>query len=226
MFKNIEYICKYCGKVFKSNKACSTRTPLFCSKTCYSKSLKINKICIVCGKIIDSKNHGVVNRKYCSVECSGAARKGVKLNDEWKEALSKGRKKSNKCKGQNLYNWKGGKETESARYKIHNKKRFHLLRCGGPLPLKYLELLREIQGNKCFYCEEPLSKGRSTHIEHLTPVSRGGTNDWQNLVVSCQRCNSQKKNKTLIEFSFEKLSPQWLDKLTIMQVEAYKKCLA
>jgi len=141
MFKDIEYSCKYCEKIFKSRKSCSTRTPLYCSRSCYAKSLKINKPCIVCGNIIDGKNGGVHNRKYCSVKCAGAARKNIKLSDKWKDALSEGRKLSNKCKGPNLYNWKGGKSTEALRYKIHNKKRYHLLKCGDKLPLRYLDEL-------------------------------------------------------------------------------------
>jgi 5-methylcytosine-specific restriction endonuclease McrA len=49
--------------------------------------------------------------------------------------------------------------------------------------------------NTCVYCNQP---GHS--IDHITPISRGGTNDLSNLVVACKSCNSSKKDKPLITF--------------------------
>jgi len=51
----------------------------------------------------------------------------------------------------------------------------------------------------CQYC------GRSApevelHIDHRLPVSRGGTNDPENLCVACKACNLSKRAKTDIEF--------------------------
>lgn len=37
-------------------------------------------------------------------------------------------------------------------------------------------------------------------VDHLTPVSRGGTDEEENLVTACRRCNSLKKDRTLEEF--------------------------
>lgn len=48
----------------------------------------------------------------------------------------------------------------------------------------------------CIYCG---SKENIT-IEHLLPVSRGGTNDASNLAPACLGCNSSKRNKTYEEF--------------------------
>lgn len=49
----------------------------------------------------------------------------------------------------------------------------------------------------CIYCFKKLTKAT---IEHLTPVSRGGSNDKENLSVACKPCNSSKKNKTYEEY--------------------------
>lgn len=35
------------------------------------------------------------------------------------------------------------------------------------------------------------------HVDHITPVSKGGTNDLMNLVTACQECNSGKSNVEL-----------------------------
>lgn len=52
-------------------------------------------------------------------------------------------------------------------------------------------------GETCRYCGEKTS---SIHIDHIFPLSRGGTNDLWNLTVSCSRCNISKKDKTLEEW--------------------------
>ena len=51
----------------------------------------------------------------------------------------------------------------------------------------------------CYLCLNPVPFGKD-HLEHKTPLSRGGTNEYNNLEVSCQHCNCKKHNKTLEEF--------------------------
>ena len=53
-------------------------------------------------------------------------------------------------------------------------------------------------GHSCAYCgdtEAPLA------IDHVVPVSRGGSNHLRNLVPACKRCNSAKGDKTWGEWS-------------------------
>lgn len=52
-------------------------------------------------------------------------------------------------------------------------------------------------GRHCVYCG---SEDRIT-IEHLTPLSRGGTNDVDNIAPACWACNVSKNNKTLEEYA-------------------------
>lgn len=59
-----------------------------------------------------------------------------------------------------------------------------------------LELKAEY-GGICPYCNSPIMKG---HIDHVHAVSRGGTNERENLVWVCQRCNHQKRDMSLIQF--------------------------
>ena len=70
-------------------------------------------------------------------------------------------------------------------------------------------------GGRCFYCGIELPKNtdfkddgglivssrRNWDIEHVIPLSRGGTNDIDNLVPACQYCNGTKMVKTCQEFT-------------------------
>ena len=38
------------------------------------------------------------------------------------------------------------------------------------------------------------------HVEHMTPLSRGGAHDWFNIALACPTCNLRKNAKTLEEF--------------------------
>lgn len=50
----------------------------------------------------------------------------------------------------------------------------------------------------CPYCGEDL--GKSPHLDHIYPVSRGGLSTKDNLVFCCQNCNLSKSDKGLLEF--------------------------
>lgn len=210
------YICESCKVEFESKKGCKSRTPKFCSLKCYGESLKLNKKCKLCGNIIENKHSvSMKNRVYCSKDCQSKARKGVPLSEEWKKALSDGRKNSEKCKGENLYNWKGGKETEPFRLKQAFYKRKKGLK--EKMPIEFLQKVLNAQDNKCFFCECDLTEYKA--IEHLTPVSKGGDNNFYNLVYSCKSCNSKKRQKTLEEFALSTGNIHWLGKWEHLFVE-------
>lgn len=60
---------------------------------------------------------------------------------------------------------------------------------------------------RCFYCGAgPLEK---PHREHRIPLSRGGSDDIANIVVSCRSCNSRKHTMTDSEFISAQRS-EWL----------------
>ena len=48
----------------------------------------------------------------------------------------------------------------------------------------------------CAYCGSP-----AEHVEHCTPLSRGGRNDIFNCVGACAACNLSKGRKTVLEFT-------------------------
>lgn len=192
MGKIRQYICLACGSTFLSDKGCATRTPKYCSQKCAGVKARKMKVCAFCGK----EFYDWTKDKYCSRECSSAALRGVPLSDEHRKKLSEARKASPKCHGENLYNWKGGASTYRERLKIYSKTRRDRTRTR--IDPKYLDMLRKGQANRCFFCGKDM--GETPTLEHLTPVSRGGTNTPHNLVYACKSCNSKKHTSTLEEY--------------------------
>ena len=48
---------------------------------------------------------------------------------------------------------------------------------------------------QCVYC----GSSKDLSLNHVIPKTRGGGNEWTNLVTSCFKCNLKKGNKTLEE---------------------------
>lgn len=57
------------------------------------------------------------------------------------------------------------------------------------------------QGWRCCYCEKPLLWKTAT-FDHLIPRVQGGDDYADNLSLACQRCNSSKGGRSVL---------QWLD---------------
>lgn len=47
-------------------------------------------------------------------------------------------------------------------------------------------------GHQCVYC----GSSKNLTLDHVIPKSRGGSNDWINLVTSCFKCNLKKADRT------------------------------
>jgi hypothetical protein len=45
----------------------------------------------------------------------------------------------------------------------------------------------------CQWCQCPLTPATAT-TDHLVPLSRGGTNQWENLCLACRPCNQGRMN--------------------------------
>lgn len=64
--------------------------------------------------------------------------------------------------------------------------------------------LLRFQNSKCFYCDRRLRRGTAT-LDHVQPLSQGGDNTLENLVVCCYHCNQCKGDRTI---------DQWLQAIT------------
>ena len=61
----------------------------------------------------------------------------------------------------------------------------------------------KLQKGLCYHCGKTFSPVSLT-MDHLVPLVRGGKTGKNNTVVSCQKCNSEKSFKTLVELKLKK----------------------
>lgn len=66
------------------------------------------------------------------------------------------------------------------------------------VPVLTNERLFRRDGNMCLYCGDSLYDCELTR-DHVVPVSRGGTDTWDNVVTACRECNHRKADMTLDE---------------------------
>lgn len=59
------------------------------------------------------------------------------------------------------------------------------------------KLILERDGHTCTYCKD--TEG-PFEVDHIHPVSRGGTDDHDNLTCACRPCNQSKRAKTVEEW--------------------------
>lgn len=78
---------------------------------------------------------------------------------------------------------------------------------------KIKKIIQKTEG-RCFYCHCQLPndtyvpddgyaasyKIRNWHVDHVMPISRGGSNLIENLVPACCKCNAEKSNMTASEY--------------------------
>lgn len=77
---------------------------------------------------------------------------------------------------------------------ISNRSARHRRR-GVPLTPEAREWWLSLVDPQCHYCNQP-----AVEIDHVVPISRGGTGDLSNLVPACRSCNASKNDKTLAEW--------------------------
>lgn len=58
--------------------------------------------------------------------------------------------------------------------------------------------VRKRDGTQCFYCDYPFTEEFPPTLEHLLPVSAGGTDHISNIVLACDPCNKAVGNWPLL----------------------------
>jgi 5-methylcytosine-specific restriction endonuclease McrA len=86
---------------------------------------------------------------------------------------------------------------------------------GGQLSKNIVQQLLERQNNRCTCCGRTL--GDKYHLDHIVPLSLGGTNTDANVQLLLPKCNLQKHNSTPEKFLARRQKEQ------LQQREAYGK---
>jgi 5-methylcytosine-specific restriction endonuclease McrA len=87
-------------------------------------------------------------------------------------------------------------------YIARHKRRALKKKSTGSFTQSDIRLLFALQKRKCWYCQKSIEDGY--HMDHRIPLSRGGSNDISNIVLTCPHCNLSKNNK---------LPHEWGDRL-------------
>lgn len=74
-----------------------------------------------------------------------------------------------------------------------HRRRAQKLAAGGTHTAKQLMQQKKNQRGKCYYCKAKL--GKICHADHIVPLSRGGSDDISNIVLTCPDCNLRKGAK-------------------------------
>ena len=74
---------------------------------------------------------------------------------------------------------------------LHNKAR---------IPLNLRRRVLERDGYYCVYCDEDL-RDAEIHMDHVIPESKGGPTSYDNLQVTCRKCNLAKGVLSESEFT-------------------------
>jgi 5-methylcytosine-specific restriction endonuclease McrA len=135
------------------------------------------------------------------------------FSDEWKRKISethkaigvgswmKGRKHSEErkkkireaCKGEKSYHWKGGYKNKLS---LNRQRRALLKGAEGTFSLSEWEDLKKRHNWICLLCgrKEP---DITLTVDHIIPLSKGGSNYISNIQPLCRHCNSVKGVKIL-----------------------------
>ncbi len=105
---------------------------------------------------------------------------------------------------------------------VKGEARLH--RMAGSPPLTNRELFRR-DINTCLYC------GREYHDhdltrDHVIPISRGGRDNWRNVVTACRRCNTRKASHTPEEARMPLLAIPYVPNLAEYLVLRNRRILA
>lgn len=95
-----------------------------------------------------------------------------------------------------------------ARWKAANKDRITVHKqtrraraaaCGGVLSADIVSRLMRLQRAKCANCAASLNTGK--HLDHITPLARGGRNEDANVQLLCPLCNCRKNAHDPVEWA-------------------------
>lgn len=124
-----------------------------------------------------------------------AERRRQQYKEHREHYLAQKKRDHEKHKEQHYASQKLYRKTERGRL-IHralwHKREARKKAIGGSYTAQQIQDLLKRQKRKCYYCHKRLEK---YHVEHVIPLSRGGSNDISNIVIACPTCNMRKHDR-------------------------------
>lgn len=190
----------------------------------------VKSFCIECSNIINkkyrhennekistyNKQYSLINKyrliEYRRVNRKKNAERTKKWTIENKNILSERKKayriknseyfKSYRIKNKNKLSIYMSQYQKSKIGKISIKNTYHKRRTKtkqGDVTTKQLLELQQ-SAKVCYWCNASL-KNKKVHLDHYTPIVKGGEHTLSNLVISCAKCNQHKSSKDPIIFA-------------------------
>lgn len=179
--------------------------------------------CETCGKDFTPRRNQLAKGggRYCSQKCNAAFHASGQTAEVWearKQTIRamRARGEWTILRGENNPRWKGGRKAsvrrwiesgkskeDTRRYRQNNPdkvREFSKIRRGlmsGRLPQGAIQRIRAAQRNRCAICATRLRNG--DHLDHITPLARGGRHVPANLQLLCPPCNLRKSDRDPIE---------------------------
>jgi len=89
---------------------------------------------------------------------------------------------------------------ERLRTYVHNR-RARLKASGGSHTPEQIKAMAGLQRHKCPNCKTSIKNGYE--VDHIVPISKGGSSDISNIQLLCKRCNRRKHTKDPIVWAME-----------------------
>ncbi|MCR4338944.1 MAG: HNH endonuclease [Gemmatimonadaceae bacterium] len=147
--------------------------------------------CIVCGATFVVQGRGHVKRRHCDEH----------RERRWVSYYARNKKRvleQRSHRVDELRAWFAAyrKANKGKRNVWHHRRRARQVGATGRhTHEEWLLVLRDLP--MCFWCGR---RDAALTKDHLFPLSRGGTDDINNIVPACRRCNSRKREKTPREY--------------------------
>lgn len=211
----LQFVCDTCADpVFQGARGPSPKPP-FCyscrEKTRQKSRNKPPRPCVQCSKLFPTERYG--RAKYCSQECKRAGAQACQHAKRVGIPKPAVRNCAN-CESvfqPSAHDPRIAHCSERCRREINWAKRNAARRITGnhrPSPVSALRIL-ERDGWKCQFCrvKTPKRLRGTTHpnapeVDHILPLSKGGTHVDSNLQCLCRKCNSEKSAEARGQLSF------------------------
>jgi len=140
--------------------------------------------CLYCGKVFRDHEGRKARRRFCSISCGLRGGNRKRTSEEDKKRRKKAYKK--------LYC-----EKNMEKIAFDNRRRRLRERAnGGTHSYGEWQLLKYYMGNICLCCYRQEPEIKLTE-DHVVPVSKGGSDNLDNIQPLCNDCNMRKATKTL-----------------------------